>query len=115
MFAGSFEIIKEEAVYRRERMINLKIPSYLASKFVVLAVFMGVQCLLLLIVLALKIDFPIGGAMLWTPLEYYLTLIFTALASVALGLFISALARSRDMVIYLILIALFLPAVLLEI
>jgi hypothetical protein len=111
LFAGSFEIIKEEAIYRRERMINLKIPPYLASKFVVLAVFMGVQCLLLLIVLAVKIDFPVGGAILWTPLEYYLTLILTALASVALGLFISAMARSRDMVIYLILIALFLQIV----
>ncbi|MEW5956571.1 MAG: FHA domain-containing protein [Chloroflexota bacterium] len=107
VFAASYELIKEDAVYRRERMINLKIPPYFASKFVVLAGFMGLQCLLLLLMLAFKVDFPGGGAILWALLEYYFTLIFTALASVALGLFISALASSRDMVIYLVLITLF--------
>ncbi len=111
LFAASFEIIKEEPIYRRERMINLKIPPYLASKFIVLGVFMVLQCLLLLLVLALKVGFPVQGAILWAPLEYYLTLILTALASVALGLFISALARSRDMVIYLVLLALFVQIV----
>ena len=49
--------------------------------------------------------------MLWAPLEYYFSLVFTAMASVALGLFISALARSRDMVIYLVLITLFIQIV----
>ncbi|MBE7552701.1 MAG: FHA domain-containing protein [Anaerolineales bacterium] len=111
VFAASFEIIKEEAVYRRERMINLHIPPYFASKFIVLGAFMLLQCLLLLIVLAFKVNYPGSGAILWAPLEYYFTLVFTALASVALGLFLSALATSRDMVIYLVLIALFLQIV----
>ncbi|MBN1991384.1 MAG: FHA domain-containing protein [Anaerolineae bacterium] len=111
VFAAAYEIIKEEAIYRRERMINLRIFPYYASKFVVLGAFMLLQCLLLLIVLALGIDFPGGGAILWSPLEYYFTLVFTALASVALGLFISALATSRNTVIYLILIVLFIQIV----
>jgi ABC-type multidrug transport system ATPase subunit/pSer/pThr/pTyr-binding forkhead associated (FHA) protein len=111
IFAAAFEIIKEEPIYRRERMINLGIFPYFASKFIVLGAFMVLQCLLLLIVLALKIDFPSGGAILWSPLEYYLTLVLTALASVALGLFISALVSSRNTVIYLILIALFVQIV----
>ncbi|MBI1881221.1 MAG: FHA domain-containing protein [Chloroflexi bacterium] len=111
VFAASFEIIKEEAIYRRERMINLRIPPYFASKFVVLGAFMLVQCLLLLIVLAFKIKYPGAGAILWALPEYYFTLVFTALASVALGLFISALASSRDSVIYLVLITLFLQIV----
>ncbi len=111
VFAASFEIIKEEAIYRRERMINLRISPYFASKFVVLGAFMLLQCLLLLIVLAFKIKYPASGAIAWAPLEYYFTLVFTALASAALGLFISALATSRDMVIYLVLIALFLQIV----
>lgn len=111
VFAASFEIIKEEAVYRRERMINLRTLPYFGSKFIVLGGFMLLQCLLLLLVLAVKIRFPGAGAMGWAPLEYYFTLVFTALASVALGLFISALARSRDMVIYLVLLALFLQIV----
>jgi hypothetical protein len=66
---------------------------------------------LLLIVLAFKVDFPAASAILWSPLEYYFSLVFTALASVALGLFISALASSRNMVIYLMLIALFVQIV----
>jgi ABC-type multidrug transport system ATPase subunit/pSer/pThr/pTyr-binding forkhead associated (FHA) protein len=111
VFAASFEIIKEEAIYRRERMINLRIRPYFASKFVVLGAFMLLQCLLLLLVLAFKVDFPNSGAIVWAPLEYYFTLVFTALASVALGLFISALASSRDTVIYLVLITLFLQIV----
>jgi ABC-type multidrug transport system ATPase subunit len=111
VFAAAFEIIKEEAIYRRERMINLRIRPYFASKFVVLGAFMLLQCLFLLIVLAFKVNFPSSGAMVWAPLEYYFTLVFTALASVALGLFISSLASSRDTVIYLVLITLFLQIV----
>ncbi len=111
VFSAAYEIVKEGPIYRRERMINLLIPPYFASKFVVLAVFMLLQCLLLLLVLALKVRFPAEGALVWAPLEYYFTLVFTALASVALGLFISALATSRDMVIYLVLIVLFIQIV----
>jgi hypothetical protein len=111
VFAAAYEIIKEDPIYRRERMINLRIFPYLSSKFVVLGAFMLVQCLLLLIVLAFKIDFPGPGAMLWALPEYYVTLVLTALASVALGLFISALASSRDVVIYLVLIVLFIQIV----
>jgi ABC-type multidrug transport system ATPase subunit/pSer/pThr/pTyr-binding forkhead associated (FHA) protein len=107
VFAAAYEIIKEQAIYQRERMVNLKILPYLGSKFGVLGLFIMLQCLLLLIVLAFKVNFPTSGAVVWAPLEYYFTLVFTALASVALGLFISALASSRDMVIYLVLIALF--------
>jgi hypothetical protein len=107
VFAAAYEIIKEQAIYQRERVVNLKILPYLGSKFGVLGLFMVLQCLLLLMVLAFKVNFPTSGAVVWAPLEYYFTLVFTALASVALGLFISALASSRDMVIYLVLITLF--------
>jgi ABC-type multidrug transport system ATPase subunit len=111
VFAASFEIIKEEAIYRRERMVNLRLLPYFASKYVVLNMFIFLQCFLLLMVLAFKISYPSAGAIMWALPEYYFTLIFTALASVALGLFISALATSRDMVIYLVLITLFVQIV----
>lgn len=39
MFGAAYEIIKEEAIYQRERMVNLKIPPYLMSKAVVLGLF----------------------------------------------------------------------------
>ncbi len=107
VFAAAYAIINEEPIYRRERMINLKIPPYFASKFGVLGLFMLLQVFLLLLVIGLKVSLPRSGAILWAPLEYYFTLVFTALAGLALGLFISALARNRDTVIYLILIVLF--------
>lgn len=111
VFAAAYEIIKEQAIYRRERMVNLKILPYFSSKFAVLALFMLLQCLLLLLVLALKVDYPGPGAILWALPEYYFTLVFTTLASVALGLFVSALAPTQDMVIYLVLIVLFIQIV----
>jgi len=104
VFAASFEFIKEKAIYQRERMVNLRVPAYFASKFVVLGGFGLIQCLLLLLMLALKISFPATGAMTFAPIEYYITLIFTVFASIALGLFISALARSRNVVIYIVLV-----------
>jgi ABC-type multidrug transport system ATPase subunit len=111
IFAASFEVVKEEPIYRRERMINLKILPYLSSKFVVLGAFVFIQCFLLLLVLGLGLIFPGTGAILWAPPEYYVTLVLTGLASVALGLCLSALASSRDMVIYLVLIVVFLQIV----
>lgn len=107
IFGAAYEIIKEEPIYRRERMINLRILPYFMSKFVILGAFMLLQCLLLLLVLSLNVSMPATGAITWAPIEYYFTLVFTALASLALGLFLSAIARSRDMIIYLVLVALF--------
>ncbi|MDM8520360.1 FHA domain-containing protein [Anaerolineales bacterium HSG6] len=107
VFAASSEIIKERAIYQRERMINLGIIPYLASKFVVLGGFALLQCLALLFVVGLKVSYPTDGAILWTPLEYYLTLVLTALASISLGLFISTISNSRNNTVYLVLVTLF--------
>ena len=115
IFAAAYEIIKEQTIYHRERTINLRLAPYFASKFAVLGLFMLLQCLLLLLVLTLKITFPDEGALTWAALEYYFTLVFTALASIALGLFISALASalasSQNMVIYIVLLVLFMQIV----
>jgi ABC transport system ATP-binding/permease protein len=107
IFAAAYEIIKEEAIYRRERMVNLRIFPYLMSKVVVLGCFALVQCALLLVVLRLKVRYPQDGLFLTPVLELYVTLVLTTLASLCLGLLISAVARSSDMVVYLILLVLF--------
>lgn len=107
LFAASYEIIKEEAIYQRERMVNLKIGPYLLSKTVVLASFALVQSILFLLVLRLKINFPDKGVLFPSGLEMYITLVLTALASIALGLLISAAVRSSSTVIYVILVVLF--------
>lgn len=40
------EIVSESTIYVRERLVNLKIPSYVFSKFVVLSAIALIQCLL---------------------------------------------------------------------
>ncbi|HEX8707096.1 MAG TPA: FHA domain-containing protein, partial [Pyrinomonadaceae bacterium] len=41
------EVIRERAVYNRERMVNLGLLPYIGSKLLVLSVIVGLQCLLL--------------------------------------------------------------------
>jgi len=107
VFAASYEIVREEAIYQRERMVNLKLGPYLLSKIVVLAGFALVQCLLLLWVVGRKIEFPADGVLLPGWLELYVTLFLASLTGITLGLLISALVRSQNTVIYLILLVMF--------
>jgi ABC-type multidrug transport system ATPase subunit/pSer/pThr/pTyr-binding forkhead associated (FHA) protein len=107
MFGAAYEIIKEEAIYQRERMVNLKIPPYLLSKAVVLGLFALIQCATLLAVVALKVAYPGDGVFLPAAIEMYVTLVLATLAGIGLGLLVSALVRSQNMVIYIILLILF--------
>lgn len=110
LFASAYEIIKEKAVYQRERMINLGIFPYVFSKILVLGAFGLFQVSVLMLIMGLKIDFPTftGDERLffstWT--EIYITLALAMLSSICLGLAISALVKSRDAVIYIILVLL---------
>jgi hypothetical protein len=107
LFGAAYEIVKEWPIYRRERMINLGIGPYLASKVLVLMGFALVQCLALLAVLSIKLDLPGKGVIMSAPVEMYVTMLLGALTSISLGLFISALARSQNMVIYVIMVVIF--------
>lgn len=85
------EIVAEETIYRRERLVNLKIPSYVLSKFAVLSGLALMQCVLLIFGLIgferLRIeDFPM----------VLLILYLTALGGSALGLLISAVVNSSE-------------------
>ncbi|MBU0602949.1 MAG: FHA domain-containing protein [Gammaproteobacteria bacterium] len=90
------EIVSEQAIYRRERMVNLKIPSYVMSKFVVLGALCAVQCALLLAIVgaATALQGNWGGhfALLWA----------CALSGVGMGLLLSALVRSSEAAIGLV-------------
>jgi len=85
------EIVSEAAIYSRERLVNLKIPSYVFSKFTVLSGIALVQCLLFVGILVgmnrLKaVDF----------LSLTVVLYLTSLAGITTGLFFSALVNSTE-------------------
>lgn len=107
LFAAAFEIVKEQSIYARERMVNLGIVPYLLSKMAVLGLFAALQCLLLLLVVRLKVKYPPKGVFLPAPIEMYVTMLLATLASTSMGLLISALVRSTNTVIYVILFVLF--------
>ncbi len=84
------EICKEIPLYRRERMVNLAIVPYLTSKFVVLAVLVALQCLVLALL---------------TPdrfFQAYWPLVLCGVAGVSLGLLISSIVNSPDKAIALV-------------
>jgi ABC transport system ATP-binding/permease protein len=107
LFAASFELVRERAIYRRERMINLRLIAYIASKLSVLVGFAALQCMALIVVLAIRVQFPFAGILLPGPLEIYITLLLASIAGILLGLFISALVSSVNTVIYVVLLAVF--------
>jgi len=90
------EIVGEWAVYQRERMVNLKIPSYVSSKFTVLGGLCVIQCSIML-----KIVYD------WCDLKgpFYsmlAVLILASLVALALGLITSAMARTSEVAIALV-------------
>jgi ABC-type multidrug transport system ATPase subunit/pSer/pThr/pTyr-binding forkhead associated (FHA) protein len=107
LFSSSNELVLERSVYLRERMVNLKLIPYVASKLFIFGLFALVQCALLLGVLNMKVFLPGGGMLLPGTMEMYITLFMATMASVAMGLFISSISSSTNMVSYLMLIVLF--------
>ena len=85
------EIVTEVPIYVRERMVNLKIPSYVLSKFAVLSGVALIQCVLFVIILVGFGRFS-GGDFIPLVLVLYLT----ALGGISLALFISGLVNSPD-------------------
>jgi len=84
------ELVKERVIYRRERDHNLRIFGYFASKYLVLTVMVVVQISLLFGITRGWCK-PAGSIAL-----QWLTLALVATAGTAVGLAISALARSEE-------------------
>jgi len=107
LFSSGYEIVKEWSVYQRERMVTLRILPYIASKMMVLGFFALIQCLLLMLVIGLKVDYPKGGIFLPASVEMYITLVIATLAATLMGLLISAIVPNTNTVIYIVLLVLF--------
>jgi hypothetical protein len=67
------EITKESAIYRRERLANLRIGPYVLSKIVVLTLLVLIQSLILLALIGLKVQLPAIGALLPVGIELFVT------------------------------------------
>lgn len=90
------EIVREQAIYRRERMVNLSIFAYAASKFAVLGFLCFLQCLTLVILSYFVLDF-------WgNPLWQVGILWACSMAGVGMGLMLSAMARSGEAAVALV-------------
>jgi ABC transport system ATP-binding/permease protein len=92
------EVIRERAVYNRERMVNLRLLPYVGSKLFVLLLIVSFQCILLfgtlkLLDLTTLMALPgkFGG------LPQLFVMILTGMVGIALGLFISAVVRTSEM------------------
>jgi ABC-type multidrug transport system ATPase subunit/pSer/pThr/pTyr-binding forkhead associated (FHA) protein len=97
------DVVGEWTVYQRERMVSLRLPSYVFSKMSVLAVICLIQCGLMLGIVypvcGLKSGFLVTLFVLW----------FASLVGASLGLCISSFSRTTESAIAL------LPVVLLPV
>lgn len=90
------EIVREQAIYRRERMVNLSILAYASSKFAVLGFLCFLQCLMLVSMSYFVLDF------MGNPLWHLGILWLCSLAGVGMGLMLSALVRSGEAAVALV-------------
>lgn len=98
------EFVKESEIYKRERLVNLKILPYVASKVWVAAILSFYHAIAYAVVHHIAFDMP-GGAMEFGLI--YVTLIFAAMAGMVCGLLASALApaaSSAPMIMILLII-----------
>jgi ABC-type multidrug transport system ATPase subunit len=93
------ELVKERVIYTRERGFNLRIDSYLVSKLVVLVLVVLAQVVLLWGIVRLWCGPPGSAFSQWVALSE------VAVAGTALGLLLSAAARSEDVAVALVPIA----------
>jgi ABC-type multidrug transport system ATPase subunit len=93
------ELVKERVIYARERAFNLRIDSYLFSKLAVLMLIALVQVVMLFGIVRLWCDPPGSAAGQW------LILAALAVSGTSLGLLISAFAKTEEVAVALVPVA----------
>lgn len=83
------EIVKELPIYRRERMVNLRIAPYLLSKVAVLSLVCLIQSIMLVMIVNIGLDLP-------DAISIFGVIYLVSLASVMMGLTVSAAASNVD-------------------
>jgi ABC-type multidrug transport system ATPase subunit/pSer/pThr/pTyr-binding forkhead associated (FHA) protein len=96
------EVVKERAIYRRERTVNLRIIPYLLSKVAVGFLFALYTAAALLVLKLIAVDFShlgIGDMAL-----YYLIILLAVVSGVMWGLLISAVAPREEQAMLLLIV-----------
>jgi ABC-type multidrug transport system ATPase subunit len=96
------EIVKERAIYRRERTVNLRIVPYLLSKVAVGLLFALYSAAALLILKLVAVDFSHLG--LEDLALYYLLIVLAVMSGVMWGLLISAVAPREEQAMLLLIV-----------
>jgi ABC transport system ATP-binding/permease protein len=89
------EIVKESAIYFRERLLNLKLGPYILSKLAIRGGIGLIQTILIAIIVILVFDPPESKIISW-PLGFIITTFLTLLASTSLSLMISAFVKTEN-------------------
>ncbi|MGL5943107.1 MAG: ATP-binding cassette domain-containing protein [Waterburya sp.] len=89
------EIVKETAIYFRERLLNLRLLPYLLSKLFVRGGLAIAQTFLITCVVLLVFEAPDSNLIPWS-WGFALTTFFTLLASTSLSLMLSALVKTEN-------------------
>jgi ABC transport system ATP-binding/permease protein len=117
-FAGAansvWELVKERSIYSRERAAGLSAGAYLMSKLLILGVISAVQAAVMLAIGLTGRPLPAHGAALYNlPLvELLIAMAALAIASMTLGLLVSAIVNTTDKALPLLVVAVMAQVVL---
>jgi ABC transport system ATP-binding/permease protein len=89
------EVVKESAIYLRERLVNLRLRSYLGSKISVLATLAIFQTILILLAISLRFKSANSALINWQ-LGIFVSTFLTLIASISLGLLVSAVVKNSN-------------------
>jgi ABC-type multidrug transport system ATPase subunit len=109
-----WEIVKERSIYSRERSAGLSAGAYLVSKLVILGLISGLQAVVLVLVGLTGRPLPKQGAILTSlpMVELMLAMFALGVASMTLGLLLSALVDTSDKAMPLLVVVVMFEVVL---
>ena len=90
------EICKERTIMKREYMTGLSLSAYVSSKIIVLGILCLIQSAMITGVFSMMVGLPKEGIITHPFLELLITTFITAVASTAMGLFVSSLFTNAD-------------------
>jgi ABC-type multidrug transport system ATPase subunit len=100
---ASRAIVGEQAIFKRERMFNLRLPTYLASKVFVLGIFAVIQSALLIAVTTCGYLVRSGSGLHWTsPVSSFIWLSMVCLSATLMGLLVSSALNNLEKVMTLV-------------